>query len=648
MNFKKVTTAILIVAALAATPCMAESVSFFGNNGCTVSAASSSVSLTSNGVKYTITTSGSTQYATVSDTSCQKTDVTIPATVTYNGKKVPVTKFQSIGSYVQTLKFDCSSITILSGALCGNRSISSITFSGAVQNISIQQDGCSGMPGLRYVGFENSTATVELGKYAFGSSVVKNIKMPRTLKLTTIPEGCFQYCNLTGTNLQIPDAVKRIEKNAFLNTSFSTEIVMGQNLTYVDPTAFTYAGGNLSKFTVDSRCKVVKAVNNALYSADGTILYCYPPNKVASDFVCSATIIPDGAIYNNKSLRVLNISKYARRSGDTSNFSGLSNLERLVVSSSEWSNSNLMSRFNTLFRSTRLHNINGVEMVVVPSNREPYFHSKFESYILNHFEEFQYSYFMEQYNDIMSSYVVNTVITGSMTELEKAVKLQKWILERVTYDPSFQTDLNDSNKNQQASSVFLYQKDGKRYAVCIGYATCYTMLLRKAGIEAYTAGGAYKGQDIVGHAWNMVKIGGKWYQVDTCWDDERYDSSKQSRDFGEYYKYFMCTDNSFRNDNHNLYGWNNLENPSKSLPSAYTDNTKLGDADQSGKYDSKDLTAINNLIGNTVTSDQKLINADLNMDGKITSADYNLMKNYLNSGKTNIMSPKRWVMMNFE
>ncbi len=646
MNFKKVTTAILLAAALTATPCVSDFANFSGNCGITVSAASAAT--TYNGVRYTITTSGSTQYATVSDTSCTIKDVTIPPTITYNGKKVPVTTFQSIGSNVSTIKFDCSSITIQAYALQGNRGITSITFSGACNNISIKEEGCAGMPNLKYVGFENSTATVQLGNYAFGNSVVKTLKMPRTLKLSTIPVGCFQYCNLTGSNLQIPDAVKRIEKNAFCHTSFASEILLGQNISYVDPTAFTYAGGNLSKFTVDSRCKVVKAVNSALYSADGTILYCYPPKKTASDFVCSATIIPDGAICNNYSLRVLDISKYTRRSGDISDFSGLSNLERLVVSSSEWNNSNLMSRFNTLFRGTRLHNVNGVEMVVVPSNAEPYFHSKFKSYILNHFEEFQYSYFMEQYNDIMSSYVVNKVVNYQMTDLEKAVKLQKWIMDRVIYDSDLQTELNTSNKNQQASSVFLYEKNGQRMAVCIGYASCYTMLLRKAGIEAYTAGGADKGQSIVGHAWNMVKIGGKWYQADTCWDDIKYDGSKQDRDFGNYYNYFMCTDSIYSKDGHQQYGWNNLEDFFSSLPSAYTDNTKLGDADQSGKYDSNDLTAINNLIGKTVTNDQKLINADMNMDGKITSADYNLMKNFLNSGKANIMSPKKWVMKSFE
>ena len=146
----------------------------------------------------------------------------------------------------------------------------------------------------------------------------------------------------------------------------------------------------------------------------------------------------------------------------------------------------------------------------------------------------------------------------------------------------------------------------------------------------------------------MVKIGGKWYHVDTCWDDEDYDTQIQGRAFGSYYKYFMCTDNNFNNDDHKYYGWNNLESSSNSLPSAYTDISRLGDADQSGKYDSNDLTAINNLIGKTVTNDQKLINADMNMDGKITSADYNLMKNFLNSGKTTVMNPKKWVMMNFE
>lgn len=55
-----------------------------------------------------------------------------------------------------------------------------------------------------------------------------------------------------------------------------------------------------------------------------------------------------------------------------------------------------------------------------------------------------------------------------------------------------------------------------KYPVCDGYAKAFKMLLNKAGIEAYVVAGDSAG---AGHAWNIVKIGGDFYEVDVTWDD---------------------------------------------------------------------------------------------------------------------------------
>ena len=60
--------------------------------------------------------------------------------------------------------------------------------------------------------------------------------------------------------------------------------------------------------------------------------------------------------------------------------------------------------------------------------------------------------------------------------------------------------------------------------VCDGYAQTYAYLLNQAGIEATTilgwTGGADKSTSSYGkHAWSIINIDGKWYEVDACWDD---------------------------------------------------------------------------------------------------------------------------------
>ena len=59
------------------------------------------------------------------------------------------------------------------------------------------------------------------------------------------------------------------------------------------------------------------------------------------------------------------------------------------------------------------------------------------------------------------------------------------------------------------------------YAVCDGYTLAFEYLLQQCGIEAVFIGGN-AGSDAFsagGHAWNMVRIDGTWYEADSTWDD---------------------------------------------------------------------------------------------------------------------------------
>ena len=65
--------------------------------------------------------------------------------------------------------------------------------------------------------------------------------------------------------------------------------------------------------------------------------------------------------------------------------------------------------------------------------------------------------------------------------------------------------------------VFL---DGK--AVCEGYARAVQYLLQKCGVESAEVAGYIRkenGENGGGHAWNIVKIDGEYYYMDTTWDD---------------------------------------------------------------------------------------------------------------------------------
>jgi hypothetical protein len=85
------------------------------------------------------------------------------------------------------------------------------------------------------------------------------------------------------------------------------------------------------------------------------------------------------------------------------------------------------------------------------------------------------------------------------TDYEKALWFHDWIINNAEYDYEY--------KYCSAEGVL-----ARGTGTCEAYHRAYVMLLNKVGIET----GRIEGN---GHVWTAVKMDGKWYQVDTTWDD---------------------------------------------------------------------------------------------------------------------------------
>ncbi|MBR4341629.1 MAG: hypothetical protein IKP88_02775 [Lachnospiraceae bacterium] len=92
--------------------------------------------------------------------------------------------------------------------------------------------------------------------------------------------------------------------------------------------------------------------------------------------------------------------------------------------------------------------------------------------------------------------------------------------------------------------------------VCSGYAKAFYFLCEASGIDTVIVTGNTKGSDL-GHAWNKVKIEGKWYSIDTTWDDPVPDKPGVVE-----YIYFLLTDEDLAVD----HIWDN-----SGLPEAVSD-----------------------------------------------------------------------------
>ncbi|CAG9614318.1 hypothetical protein BACCIP111899_03545 [Bacillus rhizoplanae] len=123
--------------------------------------------------------------------------------------------------------------------------------------------------------------------------------------------------------------------------------------------------------------------------------------------------------------------------------------------------------------------------------------------------------------------IVNSIITAGMDENEKVKAIHDYVVKHVSYDTSLQ-------------SYTAYDALANRTAVCQGYALLTYQLLKEAGIQSHIVTGTGNGQS---HAWNLVNIDGKWYHLDTTFDDPVPD--KQGRVM---YSYFNMSDEQMSKD----------------------------------------------------------------------------------------------------
>lgn len=140
---------------------------------------------------------------------------------------------------------------------------------------------------------------------------------------------------------------------------------------------------------------------------------------------------------------------------------------------------------------------------------------------------------------------VYAVITPNMTDYEKVRAVHDYIILHTAYD--YDNYLNDTVPE---ASYTMYGVFVNRIAVCEGYALSMVYLLNKIGIETIYV----PSDEAMNHAWNKVKIDGKWYNLDVTWDDPVPDREGKIQ-----YNYFLVSDQQLAK----THTWDN-----KNLPKA--------------------------------------------------------------------------------
>lgn len=98
--------------------------------------------------------------------------------------------------------------------------------------------------------------------------------------------------------------------------------------------------------------------------------------------------------------------------------------------------------------------------------------------------------------------------TYGKTKASKAAAINEWIVKNVNYKLGKQKDLYNA-----------YGALVNKKATCDGISSLYKILCNKLGIRCMKIAGyaSFNGQGGP-HAWNYIKIGKKWYAVDSTWN----------------------------------------------------------------------------------------------------------------------------------
>lgn len=119
--------------------------------------------------------------------------------------------------------------------------------------------------------------------------------------------------------------------------------------------------------------------------------------------------------------------------------------------------------------------------------------------------------------------IVKHIIKKDMTDHEKIKVIHDYVVQNLKYDYGL-----------KHFTAYEGLKIGA--VVCQGYTLLTYRMLEEAGFTTKIVEGTAKGQL---HAWNLVKLDGQWYHMDTTWDDPGDDTLFKG---GVKYTYYLKTD----------------------------------------------------------------------------------------------------------
>ncbi len=143
--------------------------------------------------------------------------------------------------------------------------------------------------------------------------------------------------------------------------------------------------------------------------------------------------------------------------------------------------------------------------------------------------------------------IVAKVAAHQSSEYDKALALHDYFVTNSRYRPTDDYEYSEE----------LYNALVKGRGACSGYARAYALLCTRAGLANYIVIGKHGG---VAHAWNIVRLDGKWVHIDCTFDDPMPDMGDHA-----VHAYFAMSDKQIAVD----HTWNRKHVPACNSPHLY-------------------------------------------------------------------------------
>ena len=140
--------------------------------------------------------------------------------------------------------------------------------------------------------------------------------------------------------------------------------------------------------------------------------------------------------------------------------------------------------------------------------------------------------------EVQTTNAVNNIIKASgasakgLSDFNKISKIYKYIVDNINYDHNYQAKDNARNYTHYScySAAVLHS------TVCEGFALLFYRCMLQLGVDARLISGKGNGES---HGWNIVKLGGVYYNLDSTWDSGQRESDASAKKYSPYTFYFL-------------------------------------------------------------------------------------------------------------